>query len=330
MPRPTVFITRKIPDEGIKLLKKEKFRVIVAPQDKPISRRDLLHGVKNADAVISILTDQIDGSVFDAARQAKIFANYAVGFNNIDLEAAADRNIIVTNAPAPQVSESVAEHTIALMFALAHRIVETDKFTRAGKYKAWGPELLLGTDLFGKTIGIIGLGRIGKAVAQRLAEGFNMKIMYHNRSRDKQFEKEVGAKYGSMKAVLQKSDFISLHVPLTPDTYHLISTPELKLMKKTAFLINTARGPVIDEKALVKALAKNKIAGAGLDVYECEPMIDCDPTDNYELRKLDNVVLTPHTASATIETRQAMSVLAAKNVIAVLKGRKPITPVKSL
>ena len=256
-----------------------------------------------------------------------MIANYAVGFDNIDLNEAKKRNIVVTNTPSGQISESVAEHTIALMFALAKRVCEADRFTRAGKYKAWGPKLLLGTDFYGKTVGIVGTGRIGTGVVKRLHDGFNMKILYNDIKRNSELEKETSAKFCTLEQLLKESDFVSLHVPLLPSTRHLISTKQFKMMKKTAFLINTARGPIIDEKALVKALAKKEIAGVGLDVYECEPMIDCDPKDNLDLRKMDNVVLTPHTASATLETRQEMSCLAANNILMFINGKKPINAV---
>ncbi len=320
-----VFVTREIPDEGIKLLKKaSNVKLEVYEQDKKIPRGVLKRRVKGADIILSILTEQMDAEIMDAAGpQLKMIANYAVGFNNVDLEAAKLRGITVTNAPNEQISESVAEHTIALMFTLAKRIVETDKFTRAGKYKAWGPQLLLGTDLWGKTVGIVGTGRIGSGVVHRLHDGFNMNVLYHDIKRNPQLEKETGAKYRSMTQLLKQSDFVSLHVPLLPSTRHLISTKELKLMKKTAYLVNTARGPVIDEKALTRALMKGEIAGAGLDVYECEPLIDCDPSDNLELRTLPNVVLTPHTASATLETRQVMSRVAAQNILAFIRGKIP-------
>ena len=320
-----VFVTREIPDEGIKLLKKaSNVKLEVYEQDKKIPRSVLKKRVKGADIILAILTEQMDAEIMDAAGpQLKMIANYAVGFNNVDLEAAKLRGITVTNAPNEQISESVAEHTIALMFTLAKRIVETDKFTRAGKYKAWGPQLLLGTDLWGKTVGIVGTGRIGSGVVHRLHDGFNMNVLYHDIKRNPQLEKETGAKYRSMTQLLKQSDFVSLHVPLLPSTRHLISTKELKLMKKTAYLVNTARGPVIDEKALTRALMKGEIAGAGLDVYECEPLIDCDPSDNLELRTLPNVVLTPHTASATLETRQVMSRVAAQNILAFIRGKIP-------
>jgi lactate dehydrogenase-like 2-hydroxyacid dehydrogenase len=274
------------------------------------------------------LTDKIDAGVMDAAGpKLKMIANYAVGFDNIDLKAAAERNIMVTNAAAPEVSESVAEHAIAMIFALAHRIVETDTWTRQGKYKGWGPKMFLGGDLKGKTLGLIGAGAIGSAIARRLRDGFDVNIVYADIKRNEKLEAE-GAKYLKQDQLLRQSDFVSLHVPLLPATHHLISTKELKLMKKTAFLINTSRGPIVDEIALVKALLRGDIAGAGLDVYECEPLIDCNPKDMYELRKLPNVVLTPHTASATIEARQAMSTTAAKNILAFLDGKQPPNAVK--
>lgn len=325
-----IFITRDIPDEGIKMLKKRKsIKLDIYEKDQKIPRKELLRRVKGADIILSILTEKMDAQVMDAAGdQLKMIANYAVGFNNIDLEAAKERDIVVTNAPGPEIVESVAEHTIALILGLCHRIVETDKFTRAGKYKSWGPKLLLGTDVVGKTLGIIGTGRIGTGVVKRLHDGFGVKILYSDIARNKELEKKYKAKYMSKMQLLKHADFVSLHVPLLPSTRHLISTKELKAMKKNAFLINTSRGPVVDELALVKALTKGEIGGAGLDVYECEPLIDCNPKDNYELRKLDNVIMTPHTASATVETRQAMSATAAKNILAFLDGKRIPNKVK--
>jgi glyoxylate reductase len=324
-----IFVARQIPDEGIKILKKKKYKVIINPKDKVLSKKELMKSVKGCDALLSLLTDKIDGDVMDAGLPTlKIVANYAVGFDNIDLKAAKKRNLIIGNTPGQEISEAVAEHTVAVLFGLAKRIVEADKFTRAGKYKGWKPDLLLGTDVMGKTVGIVGLGRIGIAVARRLYDGFGLKIVYNTLMRDKAFEKKYKAKYATLPSLLKQSDFVTLHVPLLPSTKNLIGSKEIRLMKKNAFLINTARGPVVNELALTKALTKKQIAGAALDVFECEPLIDCDPYDNYELRKLDNVILTPHTASATIETRQTMSVKAAKNIIAVLEGKKPPHAVK--
>lgn len=323
-----IFVTRPIPDAGIKYLQKQKgFQVIVRKKDSIIPRRELLKSAKGMDAILSILTDQIDAELMDAAGpQLKIIANYAMGFNNMDVKAAKKRGITLTNTPAPEIADAVADHAIALMLALSHRIVEADTFTRAGKYHGWGPNLLIGTDLHKKTIGIIGMGRIGQAVARR-AQGFGIKILYHNRSRAPQAEKEFNAKKVSLNTLLKKSDIVSLHVPLLPSTKHLIGARELNLMKPTAFIINTARGPIIKEIALLRALHNKKIAGAGLDVFECEPLTDCNPRDHLEFRKMNNVIMTPHIASSTIEARQSMSLIAAKNITAVLRNKKPLNPV---
>jgi glyoxylate reductase len=325
-----IFVTRDIPDAGLKMLRERAdVEVKVYEENKKIPVGVLKSGVKGADVILSLLTDKIDDSVMRAAgKQLKMIANYAVGFDNIDLEAAKKRGIVVTNARAPEVSETVAEHAIALIFALAHRIVETDDFTRAGKYKGWGPKMFLGVDVMGKTLGIIGGGAIGEALARRMKDGFGVKILYNDIKPNEKFEKEFGATFMEKDDLLRHADFVSLHVPLLPSTRHLIGERELKLMKKTAYLINTSRGPIVDEKALTVALAHGDIAGAGLDVYECEPLIDCDPTDTYELRKLPNVVLTPHTASGSIEARQAMSRACGENILAFLDGKTPPNAVK--
>lgn len=321
----SVFVTRDIPDEGLKILaQNDQLDVRVYEHNKKISREELLAEMPNTDILLSILTEKIDAEVMDAAKgRLKMIANYAVGFDNIDIPAAKERGIIITNAPNEKISESVAEHTIALILALAHRIVETDTFTRAGKYESWGPKLLLGTDIAGKTVGIIGTGAIGSMVVKKLKLGFGMNVVYNDIKPNETLEKEVGATFMEKDELLKVADVISLHVPLLPATHHLISEHELSLMKPTAFVINTSRGPVIDEKALLIALQNKKIGGAGLDVYECEPLIDCDPTDTLELRAFPNVVLTPHTASATEGTRQAMSKVAAQNIIAFVSGEKP-------
>jgi len=325
-----IFITRDIPDEGIKMLKKRRsIKLDIYEKEKKIPRRELLKRVQGCDIILSILTEKIDAQVMDAAGpQLKMIANYAVGFNNVDLQAANERGIVVTNTPGKEIVESVAEHAVALIFALAHRIVETDEFTREGNYHGWGPKLLLGTDVASKTLGIIGTGRIGTGLVKRMHNGFGVKIIYTDLERNKNLEKKYKAKYRSKMQLLKEADIVSLHVPLLPSTHHMISRRELKAMKKTAFLINTARGPVVDEVELAKALMNGDIAGAGLDVYECEPLIDCNPEDNYELRTLHNVVLTPHTASATVETRQAMSRTAAKNILAFLDKKRVPNKVK--
>jgi glyoxylate reductase len=252
----------------------------------------------------------------------KVIANYAAGFDNIDIEAAKQRNIMVTNTPGV-LSETVAEHTFALMMAIAHRIPEADRFVRAGKFTAWGPELFLGTDLCHKTLGIIGLGRIGSRCALHAAKGFGMKILYTDPQPNQDFEKEFGAVYvEKIDELLPQCDFVSIHVPLTDSTRHLINEERLKKMQPYAYLINTSRGAVVDEKALVQALKDGVIKGAALDVFEFEPEI------SPELKELDNVVLTPHIASGTLETRSKMAELAATNIIEVLEGRTPPNLVK--
>ncbi len=318
-----VLVTRPIPDAGIKALRMKEYEVDVYEKDDVMPRRELLKRIKGMDALLSLLNDKIDAEVMDAAGPSlKVIANYAVGFDNVDLAAAKERNIPVTNTPAPEVSETVAEHTIALMFALAHRICESERFARAGKYRGWGPNMLLGTDIIGKTIGIIGTGRIGEGVVKRLFDGFGVKIVYNDLKRHPEIEKRELATYLTIEALMQTADFISLHVPLLPATHHLIDAKRLALMKKTAFIINTSRGPIIDEQALIEALQKKQIGGAGIDVFEFEPEIPS------AMRKLENIIITPHTASATIEARQAMSAYAAKNIIAVLSGKPPISPAK--
>jgi glyoxylate reductase len=325
-----VAVTRKIPDEGLSMLAKDKrLKVTVYEKDRAIPREELLSFVKGADIILSILTEKMDGRVFDAAGpQLKMVANYAVGFDNIDLKEAAKRGLVVTNATHPTVAESVAEHAIALMFALAHRIVEADRFARDGKYEAWGPQMMLGTDIMGKTIGIVGVGSIGSNLVRRLHDGFGVDIVYADVKRDPTLEARTGARFLSLPDLLKAADFVSLHVPLLPSTRHLIGAKELNMMKKTAFLVNTARGPVVDERALIAALKRRQIAGAGLDVFECEPLIACTPEDTRELRALQTVVLTPHTASATVETRAAMSRTAAENILAFVNGKRPPNLVK--
>jgi glyoxylate reductase len=313
---PKIFITRQIPEKGINLLKDKDWEVAVGPEGK-ISKEELLEGVKGVEAILSVLTEKIDGQVMEAAgQQLKIVANYAVGYNNIDVGEAKKREIIVTNTPGV-LTEAVAEHTIALLFAIAERIVEADRYTRAGKFKAWGPKLLLGADIRGRTLGIVGLGRIGSAVAQRMQDGFEVKIIYFDVKRNEELEKKYNIEYRELDDLLKEADFVSLHTALTPETKHLINAERLKLIKPTAYLINTSRGPIIDEKALLEVLKNKEIAGAALDVFENEPELTPG------LTKLENVVLTPHIASATKETRDKMSEMAANNIIAALEGQTP-------
>jgi len=266
------------------------------------------------------LTDKIDGEVMDGiGDQLKIVANYAVGFDNIDLEAAKARNIAVTNTP-DIMTQAVAEHAMTLILACARRVEEGDNYVRAGKYKQWEPDLLLGPEVAGKTLGIVGMGRIGIALASIGYHGFGMKVIYSDPNICEEADRNFQADRRSLNEILEHADFISLHVPLIPATHHLIGTEELKKMKKTAILVNTARGPVIDEKALAEALEQKEIFAAGIDVFEFEP----EPV--VKLKELQNIIMTPHIASATHEARQAMGELVAENIIEVLSGRPPKTP----
>jgi glyoxylate reductase len=318
-----VFITRQIPHNGIKMLKDKGYEVEVSPKNRPLTKKELIKYFEkdNYDAVLSLLTDTIDKEVMDKAPSIKIFANYAIGFNNFDLVEAKKRNIYMTNTPGGG-ADRVAEHTWALILALSCRIVEGDNFVKKGKYKGWDPLLLNGTKLSGKTLGIIGTGKIGADVAHRAKHGFMMDVVYYDIKRNEGLEKDFGAKfYSTVEEVLKVSDVISLHVPLIDSTHHLINEERLRMMKKSAFLINTSRGPVIDEVALVKALQEKTISGAGLDVFEFEPKLARG------LTKLSNVVLTPHIASGTLEAREDMARLAASNIIEVLEGRVPFNNV---
>ncbi len=314
-----IYITRMVPDAGIKILKDNGYEVAVNPEDRVLTKEELIAALKdqNYDALFCLLTDKIDGEAMDAfGPQLKIVANMAVGFDNIDTEEAKKRGIMVANTPGV-LTGTVAEHTFALMLAIAHRIPEADKFTRAGKYIGWAPMLLLGNDLSGKTLGVIGLGRIGSRVAHHAAKGFEMKVLYYDVKRNEEFEREFAATYLPIEDLLKQSDFVSIHVPLLETTRHFIDAERLKLMKPSAYIINTSRGPIIDEIALAKALADKTIKGAALDVFEFEPKI------TPELLELDSVILTPHIASATEETRSKMSALAATNIIEALEGRMP-------
>lgn len=316
-----VFVTRQIPEIGIEMLKEKGHEVEIGPEGS-ISREELLEKVKGVDAILSVLTEKIDGEVMDSAgEQLKIVANYAVGYNNIDIEEAKKRNITVTNTPGV-LTDTVADHGAALILAIARRIVESDKYTRAGKYKAWGPKLLLGGDIKDKTLGVVGLGRIGFAVAERMHKGFGMKVIYYDVKKNDEIAGKLNAEYKELDDLMKESDYITLHTALTEETTHLINAERLSMMKPSAYLINTSRGPVVDEAALVETLKEKKIAGAALDVFEKEPELMPG------LNELDNVILTPHTASGTEGTRNKMSEMAASNVIAVLSGEEPVNPVK--
>lgn len=324
---PRVFVTRSFPGPGIDLLRQHGYEIDVYEGDQAITRPELMKRVQGADALLCLLTDAIDDEVLEAAgKRLKIVANYAVGFDNINLASAKKRGVVVTNTPVPEMVESVAEHTIALILAVTRRIAEGDAFTRAENYTGWSPTLLLGNDIRGKTLGIVGAGRIGSRVAEIARLGFGMSIVYTSRKPDPALSENCHAPFLPLDQLLQRSDIVSLHVPLLPETKHLISTEQFALMKKEAYIINTARGPVIEEKALLRALRTKRIAGAALDVYEAEPAIDADPSDALELRAMPNVVMTPHIASASIQTREAMGRLAAANIVAVLSGEPPLSP----
>jgi len=273
------------------------------PHDRPLTSEELSSAICWSDALLSQLTDDIDGNLLRLNPNLKIIANFAVGFNNIDITTAAQLNIPVTNTP-DVLTETTADLTFALLMACARRIVESDKYMREGKYKGWDPLLLLGCDIHHKTIGIVGFGRIGHALAKR-AKGFDMNILYSD-IEEKEYAQAIGAQRVSLEELLRKSDFVSLHPFLDQNTKHLISSNELKMMKRSSFLINVSRGAVVDEKALVKALNEGWIAGAALDVFEKEP--ECEP----ELKDMNNVILVPHIGSATIETRTSMGIMAAK------------------
>lgn len=301
------------------MLKNKGYNVVVGDDREPPTKRRLLKMVKKNkyDAVLSLLTDPIDAEFLDAAGpQLKVVSNYAVGFNNFNLKDAAERNVVLTNTVGVS-SDCVAEHTLALMLALSTRITEADQYMKRGKYKGWDPMLFIGTDLCGKTIGLIGAGHIGARVAMHLVKGFESKVIYYDVKRNSDIEAQGATFVEKIEDVLTQSDIVSLHVPLLPSTHHLINEDRLKLMKPSAYLINTSRGPVVDEKALVAALQKGVIKGAGLDVYEDEPKLARG------LIKLTNVVLTPHIASARESARTDMAVSAAQNIIDVLEGREP-------
>jgi len=317
MARANVYITRMIPQETIDELKK-LHDVEVNELDRALTREELLKAVKGRDAIISLLTDTIDGDVLDSAGpQCKIVANYAVGFNNFDLKAATERGVVMTNTPGV-LDDATATHAWALLLTTARRISESERYVRDGKWEGWAPMAFIGQDVDGKTLGVAGLGRIGKKFAKK-GIAFDMDIIYTNEHRDLAFEKEFNARFVDKETLLKESDYLSLHLPLLADTKHYIGEKELGKMKPTAILINAARGPLIDEKALVQALKNKVIFAAGLDVFEDEPKLAPG------LAELENAVIVPHIASATIQTRLAMGKIAINNVISVLNGEAPQT-----
>ncbi|MGH8070445.1 MAG: 2-hydroxyacid dehydrogenase [Candidatus Entotheonellia bacterium] len=315
MMKPRVFVSRRIPQEGLDIVL-AACAAEVNGDDEHLSQAELIDRVKGVEGLLCLLTDDINDAILGASPQLKVVANVAVGYNNIDVQAATRRKIMVTNTPGV-LDDTTADFTWCLLLASARRLAESERYTRAGRYTGWGIMLLCGEDVFGKTIGICGLGRIGRGVAKR-ARGFEMRILYTDAVRAPvEVERELGAQFVDKETLCREADFITLHVPLLPETHHYVSTKELKLMKKTAHLINASRGPVVDEMALVQALGERWIAGAGLDVYEHEPHIAPGLTE------LDNVTLAPHIASASVETRTKMAVMAATNLIEALQGRRP-------
>jgi glyoxylate reductase len=313
--KPTVLVTRNLPQKGMDMLR-EIYALTVNPHDRVMTREEIAEEIRDKDGLLCLLTDAIDGGIMDRSPRLRIISNYAVGYNNIDVNAATERGIIVTNTPGV-LTETSADFAFALLMAIARRLPESERLARAGKFKGWGPMFMLGEDIHGKTLGIVGMGRIGKVVARR-ASGFDMRVIYHSAHRlSSEEEASLRAEFVQFEDLLSGSDFISIHVPLSEQTRHLFGEKELRAMKSDSYLINTSRGPVVDEKALVKALEDGVIRGAALDVYENEPEIEPG------LLRLENVIVAPHVASATVETRTKMAVMAAENLIAAMEGRVP-------
>lgn len=315
-PMPRITVTRRLPEAAL-----ERLRAAgdcwVSPHDRPLTRAELLEAVRGADAVVCLLHDRVDGDLLDAAgAQLRVVANVAVGYDNVDLDACRQRGVVVTNTPGV-LTEATADLTFALILAATRRLGEGERWVRSGRRWSWALDFMLGTSLQGKTLGIVGLGAIGSAVARR-AQAFGLRVVYTGPRRAVE---EHGASYVPFDELLAQADVVSLHCPLTPETHHLVDAAALARMKRTAFLVNTTRGPVVDEEALVAALDAGAIAGAALDVYEHEPEV------HPRLRELENVVLLPHLGSATVETREAMALLAADNTVAVLAGGAAVTPV---
>jgi len=312
---PKVLVTRIIPERPLALLQ-EKAEVSINLEDQAMPAEEMIAQLPRKVALLSMGGDQISAKVLETGKDLKIVANDAVGFNNIDLAAATRWKIAVTNTP-DVLTDTTADLTFALILGVARRVAEADRFVRAGKWVGWKPDLFLGSDIYGKTLGIIGFGRIGMAMAQR-ALGFKMQILYTDvRPIERSVEERYRVKFASLKELLREADFVTLHVSLTPETTHLIAREELGMMKRTAFLLNASRGPVIDEKALVEALKSGMIAGAGLDVFEEEPRV------SPELLLMENVLLLPHIGSATFETREKMAFVAVNNILSVLRGEIP-------
>jgi glyoxylate reductase len=316
--KPKVYITRKIPEQGIKLIA-EFCDISIQPGEEPPDEKEIIRNVGNKDAILCLLSDRINKNIINAAPVLKVISTMSAGFEHIDVSEATNQGIYIGYTPGI-LTDATADLAFTLLLSVSRRIVEADRFVREMNWKiAWSPELLLGQSVRGYTIGVIGLGRIGKGMAKR-AQGFSMNVIYNSITRlSSEEEKKLGVEYRSLDDLLIESDFVSLHIPLTKETYHIIDEKRLGLMKTDAILINTSRGSVIDEGALIKALKENRIAGAGLDVFEKEPLNADNP-----LLKMNNVILLPHIGSANKKTREKMSEIAANNLLAVLRGQQPL------
>lgn len=320
MKRPRVYVCRPLLGRALPMLR-ERCEVKVWPDpDRPPLREVLLEEAREAEGLVTLVTERVDELLLQAAPRLRVVSNVAVGYDNVDVAAATRRGVVITNTP-DVLTETTADLAWALLLAAARRVVEGDRFTRAGRWGSWGLELMLGQDVHGRTLGVVGLGRIGRAVARR-ARGFDMRVLYASRRRHEDAERELGVQWCPLDDLLAEADFVSLHTPLTPQTHHLINRERLRRMKPTAVLVNTCRGPVVDEEALVEALRERWIWAAGLDVFDREPL----PADS-PLLTLDNVVLTPHVGSASFATRARMCEMAAENCVAVLSGQRPPNPV---
>ncbi|WP_322507069.1 D-glycerate dehydrogenase [Anaerolinea sp.] len=314
MDKPHVFITRRIPDIGLEMLS-EHVEIDLWEEELPPAYDVLRERTQRADGLLCLLTDRIDKELIENSARLRVISQYAVGIDNIDIESATKRKIPVGHTPGV-LTDATADFTWALLMSAARRVVEADTFTREGKWKTWGPTILLGVDVARSILGIIGFGRIGQAVARR-AKGFDMRILYYDNKRLPEMEETLGVEYVSLETLIKEADFISLHVPLTPNTYHLIGEKEFSMMKKEAILINTARGSVVDQEALYHALKDRKIRGAAIDVTDPEPI-----PSNSPLLELPNLIITPHVASASVQSRTKMAVMAAENLIAGLQGKR--------
>jgi glyoxylate reductase len=315
-----IYLTKRIPEAGTEMLRAKGYAVKIRRKETIITERELIREAENVDALLCMLTDPVNKKVIGSMKRCRVISTYAVGYNNIDVAAASEKGITVTNTPGV-LTDATADLAFALLLAAARLCIPGDRMMREGKFIGWDPMLLLGKPVAGKTIGIIGAGRIGQATAERAA-GFGMEILYYSRSRKPQFEQKLKARRTGLHTLLRRSDFVSIHAPLTPETYHLLGKRELSLMKSSAVLVNTARGEVVDERALAEALRKRKLFAAGLDVYEREPKVE------RSLRSLPNAVLLPHIGSATDETRSEMARIAARNIIGVLEGRGAVQRVR--